>query len=347
MAFGIAVLGLDHWYTAFGVLDTCAASPETPLVAVYEPDAWRRAEVSAAYPGVLVTDNVEQALDAPDVELAAICARTGDAVELAKRALFVGKHVVSVKPFARTVAEAEEVLVVAAESGRFFGSFEGMQRLHPRAETLRQIIESGAVGDIVALHQVGHGSLPAPWRGKKSGGDSWWLDSEQVPGGAWIDHAIYAVDLARFALQGEITQIVGATVGNRSHESLSVEDYGAALLTLETRSSQVHPVTCNITNTWCAEPGAGYSEYRFIGTRGTITAEAYAAWIVRTASGETRHEWEPGAFLRFDRLARILQNGEKPPFGADDARCNLATCLQFYEVANRWGVVASRFARDA
>jgi len=335
MAFGVAVLGLDHWYTAFGVLDICAASSETPLLAVYEPDAGRRAEIAAAYPGVLVTDSADEALAAPGVELAAICAKTGDAVELSKRALLSGKHVVSVKPFARTVVEAQEVLSIAGASGRFFGSFEGMQRLHPRAETLREIIESGAVGDIIAFHQVGHGALPAPWRGKQSGVASWWIDPEQVPGGAWIDHAIYAVDLARFALDGAITRIVGATVGNRVHAHLPVEDFGAAILTLTLGELDRPPVTCYITDSWCAEPGAGYSEYRFIGTRGTITADGYAAWIVRTATGETRHEWEPGAFFRFDRLARLLQNGETPPFGAADAMSNLAACLRVYEVASR------------
>ena len=90
-------------------MDVCAASSETPLVAVYEPDAGRRGEITAAYPGVLVTDDAGEALGAPGVELAAICAKTGDAVELSKRALAAGKHVVSVKPFARTIAEAESV----------------------------------------------------------------------------------------------------------------------------------------------------------------------------------------------------------------------------------------------
>lgn len=326
MAFGIAVLGLDHWYTAFGVLDNCAASTDTPLVSIYEPDAARRAEVATAYPGVLVTDSAEAALSAPGVELAAICAKTGDAVTLSKQALNAGKHVVSVKPFARTMAEADEILSVAASSGKFFGSFEGMQRFQPRAEVLRELIASGGVGDVVAFHQVGHGGLPSPWRGGKSGDPSWWLDPEQVPGGAWIDHSIYAVDLARFALGGEITHATGV-LDNRVHKDLPLEDFGAAAMTLKRSDSP--DVTLYILDTWCAEPGSGYSEYRFLGTRGTITADGNA-WVVKTKDGSTRHEWDSKTYFRFDTLAAQLRGGEPVPFGPEDARANLAACLAVY-----------------
>jgi predicted dehydrogenase len=326
MAFGIAVLGLDHWYTAFGVLDICATSTDTPLVSIYEPDAARRAEVAAAYPHALVTDSAEAALSAPGVELAAICAKTGDAVSLSKQSLNAGKHVVSVKPFARTMAEADDILAVAVASGKFFGSFEGMQRFQPRAETLRDLIASGVVGDVVAFHQVGHGGLPSPWRGETSGDPSWWLDPEQVPGGAWIDHSIYAVDLARFALGGEITHATGV-LDKRVHKHLPLEDFGAATMTLTRGASP--DVTLYILDTWCAEPGTGYSEYRFIGTRGTITADGNA-WVVKTKDGSTRHEWPSGTYFRFDRLAALLGSGQPTPFGPDDARANLAACLQVY-----------------
>ena len=330
MAMGTAVLGLDHWYTAFGVLGGAAASAAVPLVAVYDRDTARRAEVAAMYPGVLVTDSADAAISASGVELVAICARTGDAVELAERALLAGKHVVTVKPFARNIPEAERLVQVAAETGTFLGAFEGMQRLHSRANTVRELIASGAVGEIVAFHQVGHAPLPAPWRGAANGGDSWWLDPAQVPGGAWIDHAIYAVDFARYVLRGEVTQTVGATFANRVHK-MPLEDYGAALLLLQTETGAT--VTLSLTNTWCAESG-GYNEYRFIGTRGTITADG-GAWVVETATGTTRHEAEGGAYFRFERLAQLLENGEMPPFGAVDAVANLTACLDAYAVGSR------------
>lgn len=326
MAFGIAVLGLDHWYTAFGVLDICSNSPETPLVSIYEPDAGRRAEVAAAYPEVFVTDSAEAALSAPGVELVAICARTGDAVSLSRQALLARKHVISVKPFARTADEANDLLSVAAKTDRFFGSFEGMQRLSPRAEKLKELIEADAIGQVVAFHQVGHGPLPAPWRGAKNGGASWWLDADQVPGGAWIDHAIYAIDLARFALDGEVTQATGV-LDNRVHKNLAVEDYGAAILNLKRRNGA--DVTLYITDTWCAEPGTGYSEYRFLGTEGTITAGGNT-WVVQTKTGTTRHDLETGKYFRFDKLATLLQDKRKPPFGSHDAEANLAACLRIY-----------------
>ena len=329
MAFGIAVLGLDHWYTAFGILDICTASTTAPLISVYEPDPARRAEAAAAYPNAFVTNDAAAALAQPGVALAAVCAKTGDAVGLCKQALFAGKHVISVKPFARSEQEAEELLAAAITSGQFFGSFEGMQRLHPRVEKLRQLIQDGAIGEVVHFSQVGHGALPSPWRGEPSGGPSWWLDPNQVPGGAWIDHAIYAVDLARFVLKGEVdNEKTSGSLSRILHKDLDIEDYGATLMTLHSEGKP--PVTLSIIDTWSAEPGVGYGEYRFLGTQGTITAEGYEAWSVKTKDGTTRHIIESGPFFPMERLALLLEKGEKPPFGADDALANLMACLTVY-----------------
>ena len=87
---GIAVLGLDHWYTAFGVLDTAAASDRAPLIGVYEADAARRDEVGAKYPHAFVADDPDALLARSDVALAAVCSATDAAVPLVKRALAAG-----------------------------------------------------------------------------------------------------------------------------------------------------------------------------------------------------------------------------------------------------------------
>ena len=42
MPYGIAILGLDHWYTAFAALDQLSASVDTPLIGVSDPDPARR-----------------------------------------------------------------------------------------------------------------------------------------------------------------------------------------------------------------------------------------------------------------------------------------------------------------
>lgn len=322
--FGIAVIGLDHWYTAFGVLDTAAASARAPLRGIADPDPERRAEMAKRYPGVPVTEDAGALLARDDVALVAITASTDQVPDIARRALAAGKHVVSVKPPARTLEELDAVIAAAERAGRFYGSFEGMQRLTPRIQLARDLVRDSAIGQPMAFYQIAHGGLPAPWPGRS--GDSWWLHAERAPGGAWIDHAIYAVDAARFIFNGEIVHASGI-VENRVHPDLSLEDYGAALLRLQTdRGASVSLV---FEDTWTASPGNGLHRQEIIGTRGTLRPEGND-WIVRAGGEETRHTAAASPFFHLEALADILQAGEAPPFGPADARANLAACLAVY-----------------
>lgn len=326
MSFGVALIGLDHWYTAFGFIDNTKAAANATLIGIAESDAARRAFIAEKHPDVAVAAEPDALIGDPRVELVAICATTARAPDLAKRALAAGKHVLSVKPPARTLAELDAVLAVAAESGRFYGSFEGIQRLNPRAVLLRELIAGGAIGTPLSFHHVAFGGLPSPWPGQS--GPSWWLDADSVPGGGWIDHAIYSIDLARFIFGGEITQASGL-IGNRVHENLKpLEDYGAALLQLDAPTG---PVTLFLEDTWIGA-ASGASRTQFIGTDGSIRPDG-SDWVVTKSGVEARHAIPASPFFAIDALAALLQSNRTPPFGPADARANLAACLAVYEAA--------------
>ena len=302
MPTGVAVLGLDHWYTAFAALDILHASTVAPLRGIADPDAARQAQMRAKYPDVSVVADADELLLREDIGLVAICATTDRAPGLSLRSLRAGKHVVCVKPAARTLAELDAVIAVANETGRFFGSFEGMQRLHPRATIARDLIGNGAIGTPLSFHQRGQGGLPAPWPGQsgdpRTGGDSWWLQPERVPGGAWIDHAIYAVDLARFALNSDgPVETVGSLIENRAVPAvpgLGVEDYGIALLRMKTGDGA--PVSLVLEDTWTAAPGGGASRQEFLGTAGTLRLDG-GAWVVTGGGAETRYDIPAAPFF--------------------------------------------------
>jgi len=329
MSFGVALVGLDHWYTAFGVCETVAGSSKLSLVGIADPHADRRAWARETYPDAVVVETMDSLVSRDDVDLVCICAPTSDASGFALEALAAGKHVVAVKPSAGTLAGLDAILKAAVTAGRFFGSFEGLQRLHPKAILLRNLIEGGAIGTPLSFHQVGHGGLPSPWPGKASGEPSWWLDPAKIQTGAWLDHAIYAIDLARYAFGGEIGAIHGF-VGNRLHTRLPLEDYGIALMRLDAPAG---PVSLVIEDTWAAEPGGGAHWLRIVGTRGTIRSEG-DAWQVVSEGREEMHPIPESPFFPMEALSAGLSSGTLP-FGPADARANLDACLRFYAGAIR------------
>ena len=326
MRFGVVVLGLDHWYTAHGVCEIAAKSERVALIGVQSPHELHRAWATEKYPDVTVTDDPAALLARDDVHLVAICAPTADAPALAKQALEAGKHVVAVKPSATSLAELDEVIVAAEVAGKFFGSFEGMQRLTPRVQKLRALIQSGAIGTPLSYHQIGHGGLPSPWPGQPSGAPSWWIDATKAPTGAWTDHAIYAIDLARFVFGGEITWSAGL-IENRVHTELTLEDYGIALLKLVPTSGG--SVSLMLEDTWAAAPGGGAHRVLFIGTHGTLRPEG-SDWVVSADGKETRHTPDESPFFPLDVLAEALTNDADIPWTAADAHANFAACLAVY-----------------
>lgn len=247
-----AVLGLDHWYTAFGVCEILAASETNTLSVICTENDDHAAWATATYPSVTLYRDPQQLFADPDVDCILICAPTAIAETYALDALRLGKHVLGVKPTSNTLDGLSKIVATAADNGVFYGSFEGIQRFHPKTLALK-ILSSGTIGRVLSVHQVGNGGLPAPWDGKKSGEPSWWIDPKMIRTGAWMDHAIYAIDLLRFSLDAEVDSVAGH-IGNRLHAALPLEDYGLALLRLSTASG---PVSVVMEDTWSANPGAG------------------------------------------------------------------------------------------
>src|SRR5699024_1415671 len=84
---------------------------------------------------------------------------------------------------------------------------------------LKQMVDNGDFGEIVAFRTTN--------RGKNPGG--WLIDKELSGGGAVLDHTVHMVDIMRWYLNEEITE-VDANV-NTYFNDIDIDDAG--ILTLE------------------------------------------------------------------------------------------------------------------
>jgi predicted dehydrogenase len=110
--FSIAVAGvgrMGRWH-----LDKALAHPGFRVVGLFDADANRSAEVSAATK-VPSFDDYDRLLETTDAVV--IAAATAAHFSLAQAALEAGRHVLLEKPIARSVAEAEALAALARERG--------------------------------------------------------------------------------------------------------------------------------------------------------------------------------------------------------------------------------------
>lgn len=173
---------------------------------------------------------------------------------MCKEALEAGKNVVCEKPFTVSVAEAEELVQLAAKTG-LANCLEHNLRYYPVVQHIRRIIEDGELGDILIVQ----GTYSQDWllydtdwnwriETKDNGqlravGDigSHWMDMIQHLTGLQI--TALCADLATFhptrkRPKGAVETFAGKTLTPSDYEAVPIEteDYGAILIHLGARA---------------------------------------------------------------------------------------------------------------
>jgi predicted dehydrogenase len=160
-----------------------------------------RAESLAKVTGATSCADWQDVVRRDDVD-AVLVATTNDmlaAVSLA--AIEAGKHVLVEKPAARSVAEVLP-LIEAAERHKVCVRVGFNHRYHPALLKAREIVDSGAAGDLMFLRgRYGHG-------GRIGYDKEWRADPEKAGGGELIDQGVHLIDLARWFL-GDFTNVDG------------------------------------------------------------------------------------------------------------------------------------------
>ncbi|MEZ5097925.1 MAG: Gfo/Idh/MocA family oxidoreductase, partial [Nocardioides sp.] len=126
------------------------AVPGLELAGVVTRNEARRAEVAADLPGVPTYDSLGDLLDA-GVDAVTITTPPETRRELVLEAIGRGVHVVADKPFAPSVAVAQEMTDAAAAAGVLLSVFHN-RRWDGEIRTLARVLESGSLGEVWRVH---------------------------------------------------------------------------------------------------------------------------------------------------------------------------------------------------
>lgn len=184
-----------------------------------------------------------------------------------------GCHVLTEKPMAASLAEARELVAAAKEAGRVHAVVQN-RRFTEGVRRIRETIESGALGELTALHADF-------FIGAHFGGFR-----EQMQDVLLLDMAIHTLDAARF-MSGRDPVAVYAYESN-PHGSWYA--HGAAANAIFEFSGEV---VFTYRGSWVAEGGttSWESAWRVIGTNGTLLwdgADAFQLKQIADNSGFLR-----------------------------------------------------------
>lgn len=228
----VAVVGLG--YAGEQHVRCFMRAAASTVAAVVDVDGGRACSVADDYGVVAAYTDYRDILDREDIDVVSICTPNHLHAPIAVAALRAGKHVLCIKPLARTTGEVLEVISAARESGRVLDvAYSHRSRSDVRA--LKDLVDGDRLGKVYFIR--------ADWRrrdGIPEGAADWFLSRSLAGGGPLLDLGVHLIDLVLFLMgEPEVTAVSAATSAELMSHRLEgrlpadpVEDLGVVMMRL-------------------------------------------------------------------------------------------------------------------
>jgi predicted dehydrogenase len=257
------------WLKAIAETPSLAADVEiVGLVDIDRAIAQARAD-EFGLAGISIGTDLEAALAALKPDLLFDVVIPAARHDLVATGLRHGCHVLTEKPMAASMAEARDLVALAASTGRVHAVVQN-RRFIAGVRRIRRLIESGALGELTSLNCDF-------FVGAHFGGFR-----EQMQNVLLVDMAIHTLDAARF-MAGKTPLAVYCLETNPRGSWYA---HGATANAIFEFSDEV---VFNYRGSWAAE-GANTSwesSWRIVGTKGTLLWDGFENFEAKTIAGET------------------------------------------------------------
>ena len=277
--FGVLLVAGDYTHQPAYARDL-AADPRCRLIGLADEAGMppRRQALNEQFSkrmNIPLLPDLEAALQRPDVHIVSLCAEPYRRGPIAVAAARAGKHLYFDKPLAASLAAADDMVGAIRQAG-VVGHMMTMVLNEP-AQTARQIVNSGRLGELRAIHcdvsfakgQAGTADLSQP-RQETARPERYELaDSKRE----MSNIGVYPLAMLHWLLGRRVNRVMAAT-GNfffAEHQANDMEDFGQMLLEFD------GGVTASVTAGragWRSHPGFGVHRVCLIGSKSTAVVDS-------------------------------------------------------------------------
>ncbi len=232
----------------------------------------------------------EELLADPEIDAVYIAVPNKFHVPLALQALKAGKHVLLEKPFALSLAEAQEAADMAKKMGKVL-SLGMNQRFEKGPQSIKALVERGDLGEIYHIKAYWMRRAGIPKLG------TWFGNKALAGAGALYDIGVHYLDLALYLLDNfEPISVSGATYTKFGHLGLGeggwgksdkenivfdVDDFATGLIRFS------NGVTVSLDVSWaCHAEEHDRADVQLYGTKGGAMARVGKYYHPEPATGE-------------------------------------------------------------
>jgi len=287
-------------------------------------------------------DGIERMLARPDLDAISLGTPSGLHYVQACQGLRAGKHVLTEKPMAITLGQADEMIGAQAETGKTLGCVF-QSRFNPGAVIVKQAIDDGRFGRIL------HANAYLKWYRNQAYYDAggwrgtWRMDG----GGSLMNQSVHYIDLMQW-LVGGVASVKGYT-GTINHK-IETEDSATAAIKLRSGGLGTIEGTTNIL-------ANGYDRVEVYGTDGMAVIDGgrltryftRAEALQPTAANpkpdqnvaeqalqafkQTHPNWRTGHAAVFASFIEAVLAGKEPPVGGREGKKAVEIILAVYRSA--------------
>lgn len=348
--FGILGAGMIAEHHILNLQKTGRATVK--WIAATKPEKVR--QVGAKYGVGHTTVDYSEILDDPEVDAVVVCTPPFLHKTMFVESLRAGKHVLVEKPLAMSLKEADTMIRVSRQFPRqkVMDCSARHSRLQPKFRRVKEIIDSGALGDIYYIH---HNCV---WRQSRGGIEyhptaKWFLDKSVAGGGPMFDWGVYDLSFHLGILGDEVRLEKVDAVLLKS--GLDAVDPGTEVYDVEEHFAAHLQLSGNIRFYWERAAHANMetpNETRVYGARGGIRL-GYCSWdepvieffdVDNGGKGKARKEiidvdmdGHDDAYALIEHFINVLDGKETPAMPLELARKHLDIIFQCYRKAEEGG----------
>lgn len=162
----------------------------------------------------------------PNVDAVCICSASNKHIDQIIAAARNGKHIFCEKPIATDLAEIDRALVEVRNAGvKLQVGFN--RRFDQNYRRVRQGIMNGEIGDPHIVHIVSRDPSPPP------------IEYVATSGGIWLDCAIHDMDMVRFLVGDEVSEVYTLGAVNIMPEMEQYGDVDTSIVTLRFKNGVI------------------------------------------------------------------------------------------------------------
>jgi UDP-N-acetylglucosamine 3-dehydrogenase len=316
MKIGIISFAHMHAYSYANCLKELA---EVEFVAIADEVEERGRKAAEQY-GVKYYQDYNEMLS-QELDAVIICNENIKHVEAAIAAAKVGKHVLCEKPLATTMEDAWKMIHACKEYNvKLQTAFP--VRYNPPVIRVKQMIDNGDLGRIVAIRGTNRGQNPG----------GWFVDKEMSGGGAVLDHTVHVIDLMRWFMKSEVREVY-AEIDTRFNE-IDADDCGLLTLEFDNGVFASHDPSWSRSKTF---PTWGDVTMEIVGTEGVVRLDAFAQHLTLYSDKDNKvsepfwgNDHDMGLMKDF---ISCIQEDREPSISGEDGLRAMEVALAAYRSA--------------